>query len=275
MCFDCQLWPRCSPVSALPHVSTQPLSKFCIFLDFLFWSFAFALACAPDVKAGKHVDPYPRLGSDKSEGFCWPHPHPTNLFRQILSSCFCFLMIHWCHDGDTQRLPDSPFQPSFVFLFTSLSLFLANDHSLSLLSTHRFPRSTFSTLSLQLLPNRAARWLISLCTFPDKPGASCEALPSSPNTSVTAPQPKQATAMKNVLAGFGSGVSKPPNRSSPAPAAAQNAQNANQAPNPASAFSGLVNNISNSAKKEQGSFEQIFFWRIFFRSSDLFELVDS
>jgi len=85
----------------------------------------------------------------------------------------------------------------------------------------------------------------------DKPGASCEALPSSPNTSVTAPQPKQATAMKNVLAGFGSGVSKPPNRSSPAPAAAQNAQNANQAPNPASAFSGLVNNISNSAKKEQ------------------------
>lgn len=94
--------------------------------------------------------------------------------------------------------------------------------------------------------------------FPDKPA---EALPSSPNTSVTAPQPKQATAMKNVLAGFGSGVSKPPNRSSPAPAAAQNAQNANQAPNPASAFSGLVNNISNSAKKqEQGSFEQIFFW---------------
>ena len=61
--------------------------------------------------------------------------------------------------------------------------------------------------------------------------------------------------MKSVLAGFGSGVSKPPNRSSPAPAAAQNqAQSANQAPNPASAFSGLVNNISNSAKKqEQGS----------------------
>jgi len=82
----------------------------------------------------------------------------------------------------------------------------------------------------------------------DKPA---EALPSSPNTSVTAPQPKQATAMKNVLAGFGSGVSKPPNRSSPAPAAAQNAQNANQAPNPASAFSGLVNNISNSAKKQE------------------------
>jgi len=86
----------------------------------------------------------------------------------------------------------------------------------------------------------------------DKPGASCEALPSSPNTSVQAPQPKQATAMKSVLAGFGSGVSKPPNRSSPAPAAAQNqAQNANQAPNPASAFSGLVNNISNSAKKQE------------------------
>jgi calcium/calmodulin-dependent protein kinase (CaM kinase) II len=80
-------------------------------------------------------------------------------------------------------------------------------------------------------------------------GASCEALPSSPNTSVTA-QPKQATAMKSVLAGFGAGVSKPPNRSSPAPAA-QNAQSANQAPNPASAFSGLVNNVSNSAKKEQ------------------------
>jgi len=80
----------------------------------------------------------------------------------------------------------------------------------------------------------------------DKPGASCEALPSSPS-SVTTSQPKQATAMKSVLAGFGAGVSKPPNRGSPAPAA-QNAQTANQAPNPASAFSGLVNNIS---KKEQ------------------------
>ena len=46
-------------------------------------------------------------------------------------------------------------------------------------------------------------------------------LPGSPTTassSITvATQPKQATAMKSVLAGFGSGVSKPPNRSSPAP----------------------------------------------------------
>ena len=132
----------------------------------------------------------------------------------------------------------------------------------TLLSLHTdFPVLLFLLqLSLWCCLKRASAMvnLTQSLRFPDKPA---EALPSSPNTSVTAPQPKQATAMKNVLAGFGSGVSKPPNRSSPAPAAAQNAQNANQAPNPASAFSGLVNNISNSAKKqEQGSFEQIFFW---------------
>merc|ERR1719234_1481960 len=81
----------------------------------------------------------------------------------------------------------------------------------------------------------------------DKAGASLD----SPNTSVTAaPQPKQATAMKSVLAGFGSGVSKPPNRSSPAPAAAQNQVAQNPAPNPASAFSGLVNNISKSKDQD-------------------------
>ena len=159
-------------------------------------------------------------------------------------------------DGDTQRLPDSPF-PLFSFLSLYLSLCFC-EWPISLFHLHRFPFSPLS-LSTQLLPDtgRPARWLISPSVpFADKPsGASCEALPSSPNTSVTA-QPKQATAMKSVLAGFGAGVSKPPNRSSPAPAA-QNAQTANQAPNPASAFSGLVNNISNSAKKEQGSWTNL------------------
>ena len=141
--------------------------------------------------------------------------------------------------------------------YLSLSLCFC-EWPISLFHLHRFPFSPLS-LSTQLLPDsgRPARWLISPSVpFADKPsGASCEALPSSPNTSVTA-QPKQATAMKSVLAGFGAGVSKPPNRSSPAPAA-QNAQSANQAPNPASAFSGLVNNISNSAKKEQGSWTSL------------------
>ena len=151
----------------------------------------------------------------------------------------------------------------FTFLhmfFFSLSPFCFCEWPHSLLSTHRFPCSLLflHSLSSQLsccLLRGSAMVNLTWFTFPDKPGASCEALPSSPNTSVQAPQPKQATAMKSVLAGFGSGVSKPPNRSSPAPAAAQNqAQSANQAPNPASAFSGLVNNISNSAKKqEQGS----------------------
>jgi len=76
---------------------------------------------------------------------------------------------------------------------------------------------------------------------------SSEGLPASP--SATAAPPK-ATAMKSVLAGFGAGVSKPPNRGSPAPASPAPSQGA-----PAGgAFGGLVNNLSNAAKKqEQGS----------------------
>ena len=76
---------------------------------------------------------------------------------------------------------------------------------------------------------------------------SSEGLPASP--SATAAPPK-ATAMKSVLAGFGAGVSKPPNRGSPAPASPAPSQGAPAA----GAFGGLVNNLSNAAKKqEQGS----------------------
>jgi hypothetical protein len=72
--------------------------------------------------------------------------------------------------------------------------------------------------------------------------------------------------MKSVLAGFGAGVSRPPNRASPAPASPA------PAPAPAagaSAFSGLVNNISNS--KEKGREGQIIlrlkFLRVTYRDN--------
>jgi len=85
----------------------------------------------------------------------------------------------------------------------------------------------------------------------DKPGTN-EPLPSSPTSvtsSISVSTPPKAGVMKNVLAGFGSGVSRPPNRPSPAPAP----QNTKVEASPAttgSAFSGLVNNLSNSAKEK-------------------------
>ena len=162
------------------------------------------------------------------------------------------MLLIWWHPPNDFPTALFNYFPMFYFSLSPFFVF-ANDHPLSSIYTQQISLfSTFSILSqlsCSAVASAVARWLISPCfTFPDKAGASLD----SPNTSVTAaPQPKQATAMKSVLAGFGSGVSKPPNRSSPAPAAAQNQVAQNPAPNPASAFSGLVNNISKS--KDQGS----------------------
>jgi len=83
----------------------------------------------------------------------------------------------------------------------------------------------------------------------EKPGSTNDPMPSSPTplpSSSISVTTKPQTVMKNVLAGFGSGVSRPPNRPSPSPATPQAAPS----PAPGSAFSGLVNNLSNSAKEK-------------------------
>ena len=100
---------------------------------------------APDVKAGKHVDPYPRLGSDKPLEVFTP---PTNLFRQILSSCFSLpdhrLMLLWWHPTTSWQ----PFSLSYIcFSFPSLLFVFANDHTLFYLHTDFPVLYFFSILS--------------------------------------------------------------------------------------------------------------------------------